>query len=364
MRRFFYLLVSLTFICFTQFVSSERLSYQFAHSASWLRPPYYGTEICTQGLGYNPSLGYYHDGYDFNLQYEPVLAVADGTITKLQWADLTCHNSTTTSCALGLHITITHSNGYTSSYGHLSSAIGMVGQVVKQGQMIGTSGNSGFSTVPHLHFSMRTSSNGVFDPGSLIWNGTIVCNGTVAPQPQVVVPKPIYYQNYLLDNDIVPAPGYYQYFNAVCWGPSSCSGWNIAAIGYYGYMHWNYVGDANASLGDLAYWQPNNGLLKIGIYDVRVYIPNDHATSYQAKYQIVGSNGQTNQALVDQLTLSDQWVSIGTYGFTPNGPRVVYLRDDTGEPLNSNGSRRKVGADAVQFVMTNLGKDFLPLILR
>lgn len=57
----------------------------------------------------------------------------------------------------GLHLIIDHGDGYESTYAHLNRfAEGIAtGSVVKQGDVIGYSGNTGHSTGPHLHFEIR-----------------------------------------------------------------------------------------------------------------------------------------------------------------------------------------------------------------
>ncbi len=55
----------------------------------------------------------------------------------------------------GKIVIIQHNDNYSTSYGHLSRIRVSKGDVVRQGQVIGLSGNTGFSTGPHLHFEVR-----------------------------------------------------------------------------------------------------------------------------------------------------------------------------------------------------------------
>src|SRR5574344_143310 len=63
----------------------------------------------------------------------------------------------------GRMILIRHYNNLETLYGHLDRIMGKVGQKVKAGDIIGYSGNTGFSTGPHLHFECRCLYQ-TFDP--------------------------------------------------------------------------------------------------------------------------------------------------------------------------------------------------------
>lgn len=86
-----------------------------------------------------------HNGLDFACPVgHDVVAVDDGIVTKAG-LDTTGY---------GNHIQIRHSWGDTV-YAHLSQVLAEEGETVTQGQHIGESGSTGWSTGPHLHFGLR-----------------------------------------------------------------------------------------------------------------------------------------------------------------------------------------------------------------
>jgi murein DD-endopeptidase MepM/ murein hydrolase activator NlpD len=58
----------------------------------------------------------------------------------------------------GRSILIDHGDGITTRYAHLSRIFVVVGEQVKQGEIIGAIGTSGRSTGPHLHYEVRIHS--------------------------------------------------------------------------------------------------------------------------------------------------------------------------------------------------------------
>jgi murein DD-endopeptidase MepM/ murein hydrolase activator NlpD len=57
------------------------------------------------------------------------------------------------------HIEIDHGNGTSSTYLHLNAVNVSVGQSVSQGQIIGLSGDTGYTCGAHLHFAFKKSSS-------------------------------------------------------------------------------------------------------------------------------------------------------------------------------------------------------------
>jgi murein DD-endopeptidase MepM/ murein hydrolase activator NlpD len=97
-----------------------------------------------------------HSGVDFRAAVgTPVYAVADGTIEGTGDTDKTCYKA-----SFGKWVFIRHDNGLATAYGHLSVIKAVDGQVVKKGDLIAYSGNTGHSTAPHLHLTVYAS-NGV-----------------------------------------------------------------------------------------------------------------------------------------------------------------------------------------------------------
>lgn len=94
-----------------------------------------------------------HNGVDFGAPVgTPILSSADGTVVGFGDTDLTCRGA-----SYGKWILINHNNGLSTLYAHLSLIKVKDGEVVKNGQIIGYSGNTGYSTGPHLHYTVYAS---------------------------------------------------------------------------------------------------------------------------------------------------------------------------------------------------------------
>jgi murein DD-endopeptidase MepM/ murein hydrolase activator NlpD len=94
-----------------------------------------------------------HNGVDFGASIgTPVLAPADGTVIGSGNTDIVCKGA-----SYGKWILIQHNNGLSTLYGHLSVFKVTAGQVVQKGDVIAYSGNTGYVTGPHLHFTVFAS---------------------------------------------------------------------------------------------------------------------------------------------------------------------------------------------------------------
>ena len=87
----------------------------------------------------------FHNGIDLKANYENVYSVMDGIVTETGWDNK----------GGGNYIKIKHFNRFETAYLHLSEMYYRVGERVKAGFIIAKSGNSGNSTGPHLHFSVK-----------------------------------------------------------------------------------------------------------------------------------------------------------------------------------------------------------------
>ena len=67
----------------------------------------------------------------------------------------------------GNYVILKHANGYQSLYGHMSQTLARKGQVVDQNTKIGLVGSTGYSTGPHLHFTVYKHGK-LVDPMSVL----------------------------------------------------------------------------------------------------------------------------------------------------------------------------------------------------
>lgn len=99
-----------------------------------------------------------HKGIDIadaEINGTPIVAMADGTVTRAVDGYGTGYPGSPDGGGYGNHVYLDHGGGLTSRYGHMSRVVVRVGDEVVKGQIIGYVGSSGDSSGPHLHFEIR-----------------------------------------------------------------------------------------------------------------------------------------------------------------------------------------------------------------
>jgi murein DD-endopeptidase MepM/ murein hydrolase activator NlpD len=97
---------------------------------------------------------YLHKGIDIAYRIgTPVICTADGKVVEKKYEPM----------GFGHYIVVRHKYGFYTKYAHLQTVSVKEGELVSQGQKVGTLGNTGLSTGPHLHYEVRIGSQ-VVDP--------------------------------------------------------------------------------------------------------------------------------------------------------------------------------------------------------
>ncbi len=98
-----------------------------------------------------------HWGIDISTNIgNPILATADGIVIKAE-----------TDKYLGKNVTISHGNGFSTVYGHMSNFNVKAGQRVKRRDIIGYIGQTGKAAGPHVHYEVFRDGKRV-DPRSFL----------------------------------------------------------------------------------------------------------------------------------------------------------------------------------------------------
>jgi len=312
------------------FDGSRRLTANVDHNAPFAYDNrilvYNGEEYddCSSGGNFTGPYCYDgHEGTDYSLYLEPVLAAASGRVTFRGTGPGTS----------GRVVYIDHGNGYESRYLHLNNWLVNVGDEVVAGQQIAVSGDSGLPGVYHLHFEVRHNGN-IVDPFG--WRGT--------------------------GSDPLPSGG-------VClWGDGQCfdvtiedgsyrffengSNWNWSTGGNSWTQH--YISNTVSTASSYARYRPY--IPHTGPYAVYVWIPSTLATTRNARYEIA-DGGDSYYVDVDQQVHSDEWVYLGSFQFWKGTPGYVRLNSNTGE---ADGSTQ-VGFDSVRFRQYRV---YVPMIVK
>ena len=117
--------------------------------------------------------------------------------------------------------------------------------------------------------------------------------------------------------------------------------WRQETEGYAVHLFWTNNNDQTRSGYNWGKWSPQ---LQAATYEVFVYIPQNHATTGNARYWISHTGGFTLRE-VNQSLYSGQWVSLGTYIFSGTTEDYISLSDVTYETYLSH----KVAWDAIKW---------------
>ena len=86
-----------------------------------------------------------HIGLDIAARmWDPIVAIADGVVVYAEWGG-----------GYGNLVIVQHGEAWRSYYAHLAEITVEAGQDVRQGELLGGAGSTGYSTGTHLHFEIR-----------------------------------------------------------------------------------------------------------------------------------------------------------------------------------------------------------------
>lgn len=300
-----------------------------------------------------------HRGVNYRLRYGYVRAAAPGNVEYAGWFDPAVHEGAE-AAGLGLYVRLRHSNGYETRYGHMSVLrVRTDDQNICEGGefscILGVSGNTGWSSGPHLHFEVRDANNVAVDPYGPDRN----------PDHKLWIERPSIDPHviYTSGNRPLTAPpinenepgaftvddgdtGFAENPNG-CWTVSTPTGWA-------GDHRWRDVPFQNPGNCTATWNFPGAP----GRYNVFVHVPNAHATTDAAQYTIRHAESsdrpwskQSAWAAVNQLVYPNtdhpsSWVYIGTYYFNnQHGTDYVRLEAQPLDPVTDT----MMAADAVRF---------------
>ncbi len=121
--------------------------------------PIHGRLTSRYGTRADPFTGVksFHTGVDLAASTgTSVKASTDGRVAAAGWQNI-----------YGNYVIVTHAGGYQTLYAHMSSISVQRGQYLTQGDEVGKVGSTGYSTGPHLHFSVYKDGKTI-DPFSVL----------------------------------------------------------------------------------------------------------------------------------------------------------------------------------------------------
>jgi hypothetical protein len=304
---------------------------------------------------YKKLFGFWHTGEDWNGKSggdsdlgQPVYAIAHGRLVEFGYYVPSWGN-----VVLLEHI-LPDGTRVWSQYAHLDQMmVNARGQIIGRGQQLGTIGKGERTAqyplgrwVAHLHFEIRRNNLPIyawvpyvndreqvlanyFNPTAFINDNRPQRLAVAAAAPPVSVQRP----TLIVDSQRTdPAAGIFRRANV--------DYWYSAPFGYQGAMLWTFASASTET--NWAEWRP--ALSLAGYWEVAAFVPEQHATTTNARYTVFHADGRTEVA-VNQSNYHNHWVPLGTFRFEP-GQGLLRLSDVTGE------TRRgvMVGFDAARWI--------------
>lgn len=121
-----------------------------------MKMPVSGTITSPFGERVHPITGTksFHNGVDIAVPLNtPVKSPASGKVVSVY-----------SNSAGGKQLVVKHNNGYYTGYAHLNSVAYPVGTTVSKNQIIAHTGNTGNSTGPHLHLTLKNKEKKYLNP--------------------------------------------------------------------------------------------------------------------------------------------------------------------------------------------------------
>jgi murein DD-endopeptidase MepM/ murein hydrolase activator NlpD len=120
------------------------------------------TYTCSNGNNTSSHSGTDQYAYDFAMSVgTSIRAVRAGVVHRVRIVSTPgsdCYNGGGSGCAnLANTVEVRHSDGTIGLYMHISTNSVSTGQTVNQGQEVAKSGNTGWSTGPHLHLQVQSN---------------------------------------------------------------------------------------------------------------------------------------------------------------------------------------------------------------
>lgn len=309
-------------------------------------------------------LGFWHPGEDWNGRGggdtdlgDHVYAISNGKVLEFGYYQPSWGN-----LVLIEHV-LPDGTRVWSQYAHLDQImVTAVGQKVTRGQQIGTIGKGAKTAqapkglyLAHLHFEIRRNKLSIGNWTPMTKNREQVLANYYSPSefinahrpskiPQPVAPSQPVIQPPTPPSPVQPAPVSpapvqpaqvpQQQITVDSQRTDPATGrfrkartdnWYSAPVGAYGSTIWCYASTSQEiNWGE---WQPN--LPAAGQYEVQVFIPDQHATTRQARYRLVHADGQS-EVMINQDSIANKWVRLGSFRFVP-GQSSLRLSDVTGE---------------------------------